>query len=163
MGTNLGFGSLPSATTLLGVQEQKAELLAKQTASSAGEDKDAKIDQAAEQFEAILVGTWLKEAEQSFALAPGEDGDSDPDAGGQQMMGLGVQSLSEALAASGGIGIARMIATAMRAKVAKVDASHAVPSAQEPLEGTTRKEFEPTKREKVEIKELRVQSRRDPP
>ncbi len=86
-----------------------------QTAAAKARSQDAKIDQSAQQFEAILVGTWLKDAEQSFATVPGAD--SDQDAGGQQMMSLGVQSLATALADSGGIGIGKMVAKAMHAAV----------------------------------------------
>lgn len=136
MGTALGFGSLPVSASLLDVQEQKARRMAQEAASSAGGSTDAKIEKAAQQFEAILVGTWLKEAEQTFATAPGEDGDSDEDSGGAQMMSLGVQSLSEALSASGGIGIAKMIAGAMRAAVAKSEAGHSASSGQEPVPTT---------------------------
>jgi Rod binding domain-containing protein len=96
--------------------------LAKAPASS---KDDAKIQKGAQEFESILVGSWLQQAEQSFATLPGADDDQDP--GRDQMMSLGVETLSKSMAASGGIGIARMIAKAMHAAADKAEAQ---PSAQ---------------------------------
>ncbi len=110
MGTSSGFGAMGASTNLLQLQEDR---IVQKGASPKKMTDDAKIDKGAQQFEAILVGTWLNEAQQSFASVPG--GDTDRDAGGDQMMSLGVQSLSTALAASGGIGIGKMIAKAMHA------------------------------------------------
>jgi len=77
---------------------------------------DAKIEKGAKEFEAILLSNWLQQAEQSFATVPGADSDSDQDSGqGDQMMSLGVQSLAQDIARSGGIGIAKMVAKAMHA------------------------------------------------
>lgn len=110
MGTNVSVGSLGSTTSLLQLHE--ARIVQKGAVPKKLAD-DAKIDKSAQQFEAILVGTWLNEAQQSFASVPG--GDTDRDAGGDQMMSLGVQTLSTSLAASGGLGIGKMIAKAMHA------------------------------------------------
>jgi len=110
MGGTSGIGAVAPGTNLLQLQEarvvQKGASLRKPT-------DDAKIDKSSQQFEAILVGTWLNEAQQSFATVPG--GDTDRDAGGDQMMSLGVQSLSTSMAASGGLGIGKMVAKAMHA------------------------------------------------
>jgi Rod binding domain-containing protein len=95
----------------------KEDRLMQQIKSPKSLADDAKIDKGAQQFEAILMGSWLKEAEQSFGSVPG--GDDDQDAGGEQMMSLGIQSLATSLAASGGIGIAKMVATAMHAAADK--------------------------------------------
>src|SRR5580692_4658997 len=73
--------------------------------SPAGAKDDEKIDKGAKEFESILVGSWLQQAEQSFATLPGADDDQDP--GREQMMSLGVQTLSTSMTASGGIGIAK--------------------------------------------------------
>jgi len=110
MGTSSSVGSLGVTTNLLQLQEAR---LVQRGAAPRKLTDDAKIDQSAQQFEAILVGTWLNEAQQSFASVPG--GDTDRDAGGEQMMSLGVQSLSTSMAASGGLGIGKMIAKAMHA------------------------------------------------
>jgi Rod binding domain-containing protein len=72
----------------------------------------AKIEKSAKEFESMLLSTWLQQAEQSMATVPGAEDDEDA-AGRDQMMSLGVQSLATAMAASGGIGIASMIAKAL--------------------------------------------------
>lgn len=85
-------------------------------------DNKSRIEKASQQFEAMLLGTWLKEAEQSFSVLPGGD---DSDAAQQQMMSLGVQSLAQSMAANGGIGIGKMIAHAMEAAAARETAASA--------------------------------------
>jgi len=124
MGTSSSVGSLAVTTNLLQLQE--ARVVQKGAAPKKLTD-DAKIDKSAQQFEAILVGTWLNEAQQSFASVPG--GDTDRDAGGDQMMSLGVQSLSTSMAASGGLGIGKMIAKAMHAAADREKAGVAAPEA----------------------------------
>ena len=114
MGMSTGTSSLNTQTSLLQLKEDR---LIQQMKSSKSVADDARIDKGAQQFEAILMGTWLKEAEQSFGSVPG--GNDDQDAGGEQMMSLGIQSLATSLAASGGIGIAKMVATAMHAAADK--------------------------------------------
>jgi Rod binding domain-containing protein len=76
-----------------------------------GANDSARIDKGAREFEAVLLGSWLQQAEASFATLPG--GDAEEDSGGDQFMSLGVQSLSTSIAGTGGIGIGKMIATAM--------------------------------------------------
>lgn len=120
MATSTGLGSLSAQAS---VQQAKENRLIQQSSSPNSSSNDAKIDKGSQQFEAILMGTWLKEAEQSFGSVPG--GDDDQDAGGAQMMSLGVQSLATSLAASGGIGIGKMIANAMHAKVDKPNLQNA--------------------------------------
>jgi len=110
MGTSSGIGAVASSADL--VQRHETPAIQKSTSLKKPTD-DAKIDKSSQQFEAILVGTWLNEAQQSFATVPG--GDTDRDSGGEQMMSLGVQSLSTSLAASGGLGIGKMVAKAMHA------------------------------------------------
>ncbi len=72
---------------------------------------DAKINKGAKEFEAVLLGSWLQQAEQSFATIPGADDDQEP--GHDQIMSMGVQSLATSMAASGALGIGPMIAKAM--------------------------------------------------
>jgi Rod binding domain-containing protein len=73
---------------------------------------DAKIDKAGKDFESILLGSWLQQAESSFAKVPGGDGqDEDDDSGKDQFQGIAMQALAGKLTASGGIGIAKMITT----------------------------------------------------
>ena len=69
---------------------------------------DGKIEKAAKDFEAILLGSWFQSAEETFAKVPGSE-EEDEDGGGSQFMGMAMQSLGTSLAAGGGIGIAKMI------------------------------------------------------
>jgi Rod binding domain-containing protein len=79
-------------------------------AREAGAD-DAKIDKSAKDFESLLLSTWLQQAEQSFASVPGGDDDDDADAGKEQLQAIAMQSLATSMTASGGIGIAKIIAS----------------------------------------------------
>jgi Rod binding domain-containing protein len=79
-------------------------------AREAGAD-DAKIDKSARDFESLLLSTWLQQAEQSFASVPGGDDDEDADAGKEQLQAIAMQSLATSMTASGGIGIAKIIAS----------------------------------------------------
>jgi Rod binding domain-containing protein len=117
MGTTSSFGSLGGQTNALQTRE---DLLIRQMKAPASGSDDAKIQKGSKEFEAILVGSWLQQAEQSFATVPGADDDQDP--GGEQMMSLGVQQLATAMAASGGLGIGKMIAKAMHANAEKANA-----------------------------------------
>src|SRR5271166_3442026 len=72
-------------------------------------DTPSKIDKAAHDFESILVGQWLEKAEKSFATVPGSDPDQDQDAGHDQFQSIACQSMAQALAKTGGFGIAAMI------------------------------------------------------
>ena len=80
--------------------------LASMTPSS---KEDAKIEKAGKDFESILLGSWLTQAEQSFAKVPGGDGEDDDDSSKDQFQGIAMQALAGSLTASGGIGIAKMI------------------------------------------------------
>jgi len=84
--------------------------LALREASSA-KTTDQKIEKSAKEFESILLGSWLQQAEQSFGSLPGGDDDDDADAGKEQFQGMAMQSLGKSMTASGGIGIAKMIST----------------------------------------------------
>ncbi|MGI4756694.1 MAG: hypothetical protein ACRYGF_07590 [Janthinobacterium lividum] len=70
-----------------------------------------KLATAAKQFESVLLGQWLQDAESSFASVPG--GDEDSDSGGQQMQGFATQQLATSLTAHGGIGIAKLVQNAL--------------------------------------------------
>ena len=132
MGTMSSFGALGTQSSLL---QQREDQLIQQAQLPKGPSDDAKIEKGAREFEAILVGSWLQQAEQSFATVPGTDADQDP--GGEQMMSLGVQQLATSIAASGGIGIGKMIAKAMHANADKANAQNAAPAAAaEPVRNT---------------------------
>ncbi len=91
---------------VIGPLTTNADKLLHHVSSSSAEN--AKIDKSAKDFESILLGNWLQQAEQSFASLPGGD-DEDGDSGKDQFQGIAMQALGTSLAASGGIGIAKMI------------------------------------------------------
>jgi Rod binding domain-containing protein len=123
MGTVSTFGSLSAQSSAL---ESREDLMMKQLQGPKPASDDAKIEKGSREFEAILMGSWLQQAEESFATVPGTDEDEDPGKG--QMMSLGVQQLATSLAASGGIGIGKMIAKAMHANADKADAQPVAPA-----------------------------------
>jgi Rod binding domain-containing protein len=119
MATDMGLGSLTAQTTMLQMNEDR---MLQGIKSSKSEIDSAKIDKGAKEFEAVLVGSWLQQAEQTFATIPGAD-DDNQDVGKDSMMSFGVQSLATSLAASGGLGIGKMIAKAMHAAADKANGS----------------------------------------
>lgn len=119
MGTNLiGPGALNGQTSLQQVRE--AQLMQQVQGLQPGSD-DARINKSAKDFEAMLLGTWLRQAESSFATVPGADSDDDDAANKDQMMSFGVQSLAQSMVDAGGIGIAKMIETALHRQAEKPD------------------------------------------
>src|SRR5271156_5225268 len=106
--------SLNQAQSDLAVQGLKNQALRNPT-----QDSGAKIDKAAHDFESILVGQWLEKAEKSFATVPGSDPDQDQDAGHDQFQSIACQSLAQAMAKTGGFGIAAMISKHLAAAEAK--------------------------------------------
>jgi Rod binding domain-containing protein len=86
-----------------------------QAGSSAAASRDVKkVEKAGKDFESILLGNWLQQAENSFATVPGGDED-DSDAGKDQFQGMAMQALAGSLTAKGGIGIAKMITQHLKA------------------------------------------------
>jgi Rod binding domain-containing protein len=71
--------------------------------------ENGKIEKSAKDFESILLGSWLQQAEQSFASLPGGDDEGDADVGKEQFQGIAMQSLGSSMTASGGIGLAKVI------------------------------------------------------
>ena len=65
---------------------------------------------AAKEFESILLGQWLKDAESSFGRVPGSEED---DACGEQMKEFAMQHIAIDLTNRGGIGIAPMVEKAL--------------------------------------------------
>ena len=120
MSSSIGFASLGSQTNALQLNEDRL-VRGMGSSSSKSEIDSAKIDKGAKEFEAVLVGSWLQQAEQSFATVPGADDDDNNDVGRDSMMSFGVQALSTSMAASGGFGIGKMIAKAMHAAADKAN------------------------------------------
>ena len=116
MGTSIGFGSLSAQTSALQSSEDRLIQGAKLPSSPTDA---AKIDKGAKEFEAVLVGSWLQQAEKSFGTVPGAD--DGQDVGRDSMMSMGVQTLATSMAASGGIGIGKMVAKAMHARADKAN------------------------------------------
>ena len=96
MATGTDLGPLSAQTSMLQLSEDR---MMQGLKSSKTAIDSAKIDKGAQEFEAILVGSWLQQAEQSFATVPGTD--EDQDVGRDSMMSLGVQTLATSLAAFG--------------------------------------------------------------
>jgi Rod binding domain-containing protein len=70
----------------------------------------ASLSSAAKEFESVLLGQWLKDAESTFGTVPGNEED---DAGGEQMKEFAVQHVATAITNTGGIGIAPMVEKAL--------------------------------------------------
>jgi Rod binding domain-containing protein len=120
------FGGISGA--VIGPLASSASLVIRQAASMATEN--SKIEKSAKDFESILLGSWLQQAEQSFGSVPGGDGDDDEDAGKDQFQGMAMQSLGTSMTASGGIGIAKMISTQLhKAEDARVAIAATAPHA----------------------------------
>ena len=79
-----------------------AEKLLEKTTENPG---DAKLRKAAQDFEAILIQTLWRSMKESFA-SPSEQ---EQDPAHRTLEDLSMQAMSTALAASGGLGIARML------------------------------------------------------
>ncbi|HEY4011125.1 MAG TPA: hypothetical protein VGM11_13310 [Acidobacteriaceae bacterium] len=93
--------------TVAGVQSMRsASLVVPRTAAP------DQLTAAAQQFESVLLGQWLRDAESSFGSAPGGDDDAE-DSCGDQMKDVGVRQLATQLSADGGIGIGRMVKEAL--------------------------------------------------
>ena len=123
MGTSMGLGSLSAQVSGL---QSNADRLIQGVQSSKSVTDSAKIEKGAKEFESVLVGSWLQQAEQSFATVPGAD--DGQDVGRDSMMSLGVQTLATSMAATGGIGIGKMVAKAMHAAAAKADGEASAPA-----------------------------------
>jgi Rod binding domain-containing protein len=72
--------------------------------ASQGSQPSSKLKKAAQEFESILLQSWLEKMNQSFVGAS-----ESQDAAHDTVSSLGTQAIASALAARGGIGIARML------------------------------------------------------
>jgi len=87
----------------------------------------AKIEKSSHDFESILLNNWMQGAYGSFGSVPGGD-DDDADSGKGQFQSIGIQALSAAMTARGGIGISKMI-TEQLTKSAEAQESKSHPAA----------------------------------
>lgn len=119
------FGTISSS--VVGPLTTNADLIARRAPALSAEN--AKIEKSAKDFESILLGNWLQQAEQSFGSLPGGD-DEDADAGKEQFQSMAMQSLGASMTAAGGIGIAKMISKQLhKAEDAQVAAAAGTPPA----------------------------------
>lgn len=81
-----------------------AEPFGNSIGSSAGKAARMKLEKAAQQFEAFLLSSVLDQMQKSFSGSLGDD--TDPAAG--TLTGLSISAVSSAMAAAGGIGLAKM-------------------------------------------------------
>jgi Rod binding domain-containing protein len=114
--------AINSVNVPLSMQQVRQDALLQQAKDFNGTTTDAKIQKGSKQFEALLLGGWLQQAEHSFASVPGGD---DDDSQRDQVMSFGVQSLATFMAGSGKFGIAEMVAKVMEQKAHT--AEHAAP------------------------------------
>ncbi|SRR5229473_1958546 len=70
-----------------------------------GDQASRKILKAARDFESVLLNSLLRSMQETFSGVPGEN----KEVGADDYSDIGTQALASALAASGGLGIARMI------------------------------------------------------
>lgn len=126
MGTMLSTGALATQSSFLQSKEDRMLGQLQSLKSGSGND-DAKIEKGATEFESMLLSTWLQKAEESMATVPGAD-DGEDSSGREQMMGLATQQMASSMAATGGIGIAKMIAKAMHAAENKAEVPAVSPS-----------------------------------
>lgn len=109
--------SLEEARSKMAVRNLRTDIHDKQ--------KQEKIEKSARDFESILIGQWLDQAEKSFATVPGDDPDKkNQDVGQDQMRSIAFHALADGLTKAGGIGIAKMIEKHLEAGEAKQTASH---------------------------------------
>jgi Rod binding domain-containing protein len=112
-----------------GSQNAQADQLLSKTRTSlaaptSAAKQDAKIEKAGKDFESVLLGSWLQQAEQTFAKVPGGDGaEDDDDSSKDQFQGIAMQALAGSLTASGGIGIAKMITKNLHTEAEKTSST----------------------------------------
>lgn len=106
-------------------------------AASDKTDSPEKISGVAKQFEALMIGQMLKSAREASGGGWLGDEDDKDDQTGSMVMELGEQGLAQAIAAHGGLGIAKMVTANLErghAKTANSDSEAPPPPA--PLKST---------------------------
>jgi Rod binding domain-containing protein len=82
--------------------------------SSSSQSDSRRIEKSSQEFESLLLSNWLEKAYDSFGTMPGAEDDGELDSGKDQLNSIAMQALAGAMTASGGIGIAKMIANHLR-------------------------------------------------
>jgi Rod binding domain-containing protein len=80
------------------------------------EPKPTKIEDAARQFESILIAQMLRSGRES-ASAMGEEDESD--SGGSTMLEVAEQQFAQMLARQGGLGLARLVTAGLERSAVK--------------------------------------------
>lgn len=105
--------------------------------ASGSKDTPEKITGVAKQFEALMIGQMLKSAREANGGGWLSDEDSQEDQTGSMVMEMAEQGFSQAIAAHGGLGIAKMVADQIQRKETKTPSSDSGPlPAHPPLPGT---------------------------
>jgi Rod binding domain-containing protein len=104
--------------------------------ASAKKDSPEKISGVAKQFEALMVGQILKSARESSGGGWLSDEDSQDDPTGSMVMELAEQGFSQAIAARGGLGIAKMVTANIERGQAKTPSSDSEAPAPEAAKNT---------------------------
>src|ERR1700722_1291802 len=86
-------------------------------------DTPEKISGVAKQFEALMIGQLLKSAREGSGGGWLGDEDNQDDQTGSMVMELGEQGLAQAIAAHGGLGIAKMVTASLERSHAKTPSS----------------------------------------
>jgi flagellar protein FlgJ len=102
-------------------------------------DTPEKLAGVAKQFEALMVGQVLKTARESSGGGWLSDEDGQDDQTGSMVMELGEQGFAQAIAARGGLGIAKMVTTQIERRQAKTPSSDSEnPAPASPLKNRNR-------------------------
>ncbi len=89
----------------------------------------SKIQNAAQQFESLLIGQIVKSVQE--ASSSGWLGEEDQ--AGQAAMGLAQEQFAQALASRGGLGLARLISQGISAESRQQTGAHAQQKPSEPI------------------------------
>lgn len=101
-------------------------------------DTPEKIAGAAKQFEALMVGQILRTARETSGGGWLTEEDSQDDQSGSLVMDLAEQGLSQAIAAHGGLGIAKMVTKSLERGHSKTPSSDSQDSPLHSLKSTER-------------------------
>ena len=77
-------------------------------------DSPERVQKAASEFEAMFLAQMLKTARKGGGGGLTGDGDDDDDDANNTMIELGEQQFAQALASSGGLGIAKMVVAGLK-------------------------------------------------
>jgi Rod binding domain-containing protein len=91
------------------LSQAKSDLATQGLRHGVAQNDPAKINKASRDFESILIGQWLEQAEKSFGTIPGTDPDQENDSAHDQFQSIACQTLAQGLSKTGGFGIASMI------------------------------------------------------